>query len=473
MQGAAKVGILVCFFAVLFYGAYMVLGHSLLGAPTKTYFAEFADAGGITAGSQVQMAGVKVGTVELVELKGPSLAKMKLVVDEAVQIPNGSTASIPTSLIGLGDKAIFIVPPAKSVGGYLTAGSTIKGTRTGALDGILPNPEATVEELNKTLTATRKLLENQQLQTKLVALLDSSNKTAAEFGQLASRMDSMLAQGNPKIQKALSEATMTMVEVRRGTTMLTQILKDGRFQKEALAMLEKLNKSAEGANQIIADVHALTSDPEMRANLNKTTKNVATMTDSGVEMAKSGEKIAKDGEKLSANAIIMSEKAIEIETKASALLDDVKGALDNIKGFFQKTGGKVNVPKIETTADLRRQTDPNRFQTDLGVKIDFRDYDVHLGIFDAFESNRLTAQIAKPFSPKGEYRYGIYASKPGIGVDYRVAPSLYLRGDLFDINEPRFDLRARYEFGKGFYGWFGVDRVFDRNAPTIGIGIRN
>lgn len=473
MQGAAKVGILVCFFAVLFYGAYMVLGQSLFGAPRKTYFAEFADAGGITAGSQVQMAGVKVGTVELVELKGPSLATMKLVVDESVQIPNGSTATIPTSLIGLGDKAVFIVPPTKSVGGFLTAGATIKGTRAGALDGILPNPEATVEELNKTLAATRKLLENQQLQTKLVALLDSSNKTAAEFGQLASRMDSMLAQGNPKIQRALSEATMTMVEVRKGTSMLTQILKDGRFQKEALAMLEKLNKSAEGANQIIADVHALTSDPEMRANLNKTTKNVATMTDSGVEMAKSGEKIAKDGEKLSANAIIMSEKAIEIETKASALLDEVKGALDNIKGFFQKTGGKVNVPKIETTADLRRQTDPNRFQTDLGVKIDFRDYDVHLGIYDAFESNRLTAQLSKPFSSKGEYRYGIYASKPGIGVDYRVAPSLYLRGDLFDINEPRFDLRARYEFGKGFYGWFGVDRVFDKNAPTIGIGIRN
>lgn len=473
MQGAAKVGILVCFFAVLLYGAYMVLGHNLLGPPKATYYADFADAGGVTPGSQVQMAGVKIGTVDAVDLKSPSLARMKLIVDEKIQIPSGSTVTIPTSLIGLGDKAIVIVPPAVPVGGYLAKGDTLKGTKAGALDGILPNPEATVTELNKTLAATRKLLENQQLQTKLVALLDSSNKTAAEFGQLASRMDSMLAQGNPKIQKALSEASLTMVEVRKGTAMLTQVLKDGRFQKEALAMLEKLNKSAEGANQIIADVQSLTGDPEIKANLTKTTKNVATMSDSGVEMAKSGEKIAKDGEKLSANAVVMSEKVIEIETKASALLDEVKIAIDNIKGFFQKTGGKVNVPKLETTVDLYRQTRPNRFQTDLGVKIDFRDYDLHLGIWDAFESNRINAQLSKPFSPNGEYRYGIYASKPGIGVDYRVAPSLYLRGDLFDINEPRFDLRARYEFGKGFYGWLGVDRVFDKNAPTIGIGIRN
>ncbi len=472
MQGAAKVGILVVVFAVLFYGAYLVLGHDLFGEPKSTYYAEFADAGGITSGSQVQMAGVKIGTVKSVALESPILARLSLEIDQSVKIPAGSTASLPTSLIGLGDKAILIVPP-KSASGFLTAGSTIKGVKSGALDGLLPNPEKTVDELNKTLAATRKLLENQQLQTKLVALLDSSNKTATEFGQLASRMDMMLAQGNPKIQKTLSEATLTMVEVRKGTAMLGKILKDGRFQSEALALLEKLNKSAEGANKIIADVQALTGDPAMKASLAKTATNVATMTDSGVKMAQSGEKMAKDGEKISANAIVMSEKVIELETKASALLDDVKTALANITDFFKKSGGKVTVPKVETSIDMIRQTDPSRFRTDIGVKLDLKDFDIHVGLWDAFEANRITAQIAKPFSPNGEYRYGIYASKPGVGVDYRLAPGLYMRGDLFDINKPRFDLRARYEFGKGFYGWAGVDRVFKDNAPSIGIGIRN
>ncbi|MBC8064778.1 MAG: MCE family protein [Chlorobia bacterium] len=472
MQGAAKVGILVVIFAVLFYGAYMVLGQNLLGESKSTYYAEFADAGGMTSGSQVQIAGVKVGTVDSVDLKSPTLARLTLKIDKTVNIPSGSTALIPTSLIGLGDKAVLIVPPKQS-SGFLTAGSTLKGVRTGALDGILPNPEATVAELNRTLVATRKLLENQQLQTKLVTLLDSSNKTAAEFGKLAGRMDTILAQGNPKIQRALNEAALTMSEVRKGTTMLTQIIKDGRYQKEALAMLEKLNQAAEGANKIISDVQALTGDPDLKASLSKTTKNVATMTDSGVEIAKSSEKIAKDGEKISANAIVMSEKVIEIETKASALLDEVKVAIDNIKGFFQKTGGKVTVPKIEATLDLMRKGEPNRFQTDVGVKIDLKDYDIHVGLWDAFETNRITAQLARPFSPNGEYRYGIYASKPGVGVDYRVAPSLYLRGDLFDINRPRFDLRARYEFGKGFYGWIGMDSIFNKNAPMIGLGIRN
>ncbi|MBN9500272.1 MAG: hypothetical protein BGO01_03780 [Armatimonadetes bacterium 55-13] len=472
MQGAAKVGALVVVFVILLYGAFMILGNDLLGPKKVTYYAEFTDAGGVTAGSQVQMAGVKIGKVSEVSLIGPTTARLKLEVPQDVKIPAGSTATIPTALIGLGDKAVMIVPPAQPTG-YLMAGETLKGVKTGALDGILPNPEATVTELNKTLAATRKLLEDQQLKGKLVSLLDSSNKTAENFGKLAGRLDLMLAQSNPKIQTALSAATETMVEVRKGTAMLTEILKSGKFQNEALALLEKLNQSAEGANKIISDVQALTGDPEMKASLKKTADNVATMSDSGVKMAKSGEKIAKDGETISANAITMSDKAIEIETKASALLDEVQKAVDNIKGFFEKGGAKVNVPKVETTIDLTRNSYDNDFQTDINAKVNFNSWNLNVGLWDAFESNKINAQISKSFSSKGEYRYGIYASKPGLGVDYRVAPGLYLRGDLFDLNSPRFDLRARYEFGKGFYGWIGVDKVFDRNAPMIGFGIRN
>jgi len=472
MQGAAKVGALVIVFVVLLYGAYMVLGHDLLGPKQNTYYAQFADAGGVTSGSPVQMAGVKIGTVSAVDLMGPNTARLTLKVDEAVKIPAGSTATIPTALIGLGDKAVQVVPPEHS-SGPLSAGATLTGIKMGALDNILPNSKETVDELTKTLAATRKLLENQQLQNKLIALMDSSNKTAENFGKLASHLDLMLAQSNPKIQTALSAATETMVEVRKGTAMLTQLLSEGKFQKQAMAMLEKLNKAAEGANQIIADVHALTGDPKIKDSMTKTAENVQKMTDSGTRIATSAEKMAKDGEKISGNAVVMSDKAIEIETKASALLDEVQKAVDNIKGFFQKGGAKVNIPKVETNIDLLRETEPNEFRTDISAKVSFNKYNLHLGVWDAFESNRITAQIGKPFGKGSEYRYGVYASKPGVGVDYRIAPALSLRGDLFDINHPRFDLRARYEFGKGFYGWIGVESIFNKNAPMIGFGIRN
>jgi hypothetical protein len=44
------------------------------------------------------------------------------------------------------------------------------------------------------------------------------------------------------------------------------------------------------------------------------------------------------------------------------------------------------------------------------------------------------------------------------------------RVDLFGLNKTQLDMRARYNFGGGVHGWLGVDRVFDRNTPSIGIG---
>ena len=107
-----------------------------------------------------------------------------------------------------------------------------------------------------------------------------------------------------------------------------------------------------------------------------------------------------------------------------------------------------------------------------GISVPIKDSTLHLGLYDAFESDRLTAQLGRSVTSTFGYRYGVYASKPGLGVDFRLAPRLSLRGDAWDINDPRLDLRASYELGNGFLGWFGVDRVLKDNAITFGVGVR-
>jgi len=68
MQSATRVGFLVVVFVGLLVGAYAVLQRSFFAPKTKTYYAEFADAGGVTTGARVLMAGVEIGTVAGVEL---------------------------------------------------------------------------------------------------------------------------------------------------------------------------------------------------------------------------------------------------------------------------------------------------------------------------------------------------------------------------------------------------------------------
>ena len=472
MQGAAKVGLLVLVFVALLYGAYAILGRTLSRGAYNTYYADFADAGGASEGAKVLMAGVQVGSVSKVVLVSPRLARVTLEIQKEVSVPQGSQAVIPTALIGLGDNSIQITPPEKPAPGNLPPGSTLVGVRTGALDNILPNTKETVAEVNKTLAATRKLLEDTDLKKKVTMLLDTSNKTLEQFKVLAGHTDAVLAQSTPSIKNAMRDATLTMAEIRRGTVMLTKLIEEGKFQGKALALLDKLNKSASDADTLVRNINSYVADADMKQSIKATAANAATVSDSATRIAASGEKIAANGEKIAENGVVMSQKAIELETKASDLLEDVKKAVGNITGFFNKGTGKPSLPKLTVNMDLLRETRPNHWRTDIGAKVGIGDSNLHLGIFDAFESNKLVAQIGKPLGPNGEYRYGIYASKPGVGVDYRLAPRLFLRGDLFDINSPRFDLRARYEFGNGFVGWLGVEKILDKNAPTIGVGFR-
>ena len=122
--------------------------------------------------------------------------------------------------------------------------------------------------------------------------------------------------------------------------------------------------------------------------------------------------------------------------------------------------------------DLIHETEPGHWRTDVSVKLPLKDSTLHAGVFDAFEGNKLNLQLGKGFGGGSEYRYGIYASKPGVGVDFKLARRLTVKGDLYDINDMRLDLGARYEFKNGLLGWLGFNRVFEGNSFYAGLGFR-
>jgi hypothetical protein len=122
--------------------------------------------------------------------------------------------------------------------------------------------------------------------------------------------------------------------------------------------------------------------------------------------------------------------------------------------------------------DLFRESQPGYWRTDVTASVPIQDSTLYLGLYDALASNKLTVELGRNLTDRLGYRYGVYAGTASVGVDYLLAPRLSLRGDEWNINDPRFDLRASYEFGNGFLGWFGVDRVLKDNAFTFGVGVR-
>jgi phospholipid/cholesterol/gamma-HCH transport system substrate-binding protein len=461
MQGAGKVGGLVIVFVLLVIGAYQILGRQLFGSDTHVYYADFADAGGINEGAKVLMAGVNIGSVTKIALVNPRKARITLTLDKKYRLPVGSQAIVPPSLIGLGDTQLWISPPETTTG-YLPPESVIPGMRPGPLDAIMPNSKETLKELNATLTATRKLLENGQLQSNLNALMKSSSITAEKFGRLADQTNLLLSRNQGDIARAIHSAANAMHDVQQSTALFAKLMKEGKLQKDSEQLLESITHTAQKAQGLVVDLDRFVNDPSLRKPLSSTMSNISDMTASGAV-------IAKNTEQITANGAIVSKKAIDLADKAGQIEDEAREALKHVSGFFSKPTTKAT--PIKFSMDFIRSSKPDHWRTDLNGELNLFDNNLSLGLYDAFEGNRFSGQLIKNFSGAGRYRYGVYASKPGLGVDYQLTRKLGLRGDLFDLNDPQFNVRASYQLNDDFVGWLGMERIFGRNAPAIGFGV--
>jgi hypothetical protein len=238
-------------------------------------------------------------------------------------------------------------------------------------------------------------------------------------------------------------------------------------------------KISENANKLVVSMDKMVNDPALRGPLSRTASNVEQITDTGKAIAtntktisENGVEISKNVKEITAKAVPMMDQASTVLTKATEIETQLQGVLEKVGGFFTKRPGPGPLANLGLSMDLMHQDNPGYWRTDLGLTFPMGDGSIHAGIYDAFGSNKMTLQLGKQVSPALRYRYGIYAAKPGLGVDYVLAPKVTLRGDVWDINRLRADLRVGYDFGNGIVGWLGVDRLFDRSTATFGIGVR-
>lgn len=478
MASAWKVGLLVVVFLGLMVAAFAVLQESFFATPRLMYTAEFEDAGGLTSGSAVLYAGVKIGEVAEVALSERATALVTLAVDADKRIPLGTVAVLPGSFISIGDKQVLLKAPESSTG-FFEAGSDqdapIPGVLEGPLDSVFPDSEKTIEELNKTMVAFQELLGDEELKGGLTRMMQAGEDTlregqgtAKEFTRLAGNVNMTIERNAGKVDALMASVAQSMADLNAVSAKIREVATDGKLEAQANELLTTINSAAREGELLVKDLRAYTSDPELQSSLKSTMKNFESMSESGV-------KIASDAEVMSKNGIAITEETKTLLEKANKLADEVSRALEDLKGSVKgivEGGGAGLIPTFEVEADLMRESDPGRFRSDVNLSTQLGDQKLIFGLYDAFESNKLNLMFERPFSEQLDFRYGVYASKPGVGVSYAVAPKLWFRSDLFGLNDPQLDFRMRYDFSGGFHGWLGIERLFERNSPAIGFGIR-
>lgn len=480
MQNAARVGILVAVFVGLLYGAYAMLGRSLFQPAVKRYYADFEDANALVPGARIMISGVRVGNVSAVDLIEPRKARVTMLLDPKIVLPEGTVAITPSSLLGFGDTPIMLETPLAGGGAALAPDSVLVGKKAGPLDSISPDANKTVEELNAILAEVRTIVADKETKSDIKALIANSQATVASFGKLADRLDKVVASNQNQINQALTRGTAAIADVQRVTAAVAELIEGGQLQGDAKAILAQLKETSKEADQLVANMNTLVADP----SISQTTRNVADMTETGKQIAadvktmtETGKGIATDAKAVSENAITLSKNAITLTEKTEKVLDGAIELEEKLKGILDKVGAAIPGkglprPDITATMDLMRSQNLDRWRTDATLTYKTGGGRIDFGIYDAFEGNKITLQYGTKLDDRFSYRYGIFASKASAGVDYRFNSKLSLRNDFWDINNPRYDARLRYEFGNGLYGWAGVESIFRQNAPVFGIGIQ-
>ncbi len=137
INSAFRVGLLVVVAAVLLIGAYFFLGVTFSGPSENIYYAKLANAGGISEGVKVTLAGIQVGEIKSVKLKNPHEVLVSLGIDKSVSIPKGSKLVVHARLVGIGEPDVSIVAPTGQLP-PLSPGSFLLGEETAVYSSFLP-----------------------------------------------------------------------------------------------------------------------------------------------------------------------------------------------------------------------------------------------------------------------------------------------------------------------------------------------
>ena len=258
-------------------GAFVVLGLAALAALVvqfgrvgegfKTYYdisVQFPDASGLLKGSDVLLAGAKIGRVS----GGPRLVPggdgvmVPLRIFDYVKIPTGSKFTVGSSGL-LGDRFVNVAMPPGRPTSFLKPGAQLAGTRETGMDdltregGLLVGDlRSAVQNINGTVTRLNEQALSQTNMDNLKSSIDRLNQTTGS-----------LAESSKKIDGVIEKADATMASTKQAADDVQVVLADARKTIQVTTDVVRQATSGNGllptllTNQDLArDMQALVSN---------------------------------------------------------------------------------------------------------------------------------------------------------------------------------------------------------------------
>ncbi len=263
-----KVGIFL--FIGLLVVASMVVYFGRLGEGVKGYYqlrVEFPNASGLMRGSEVLLAGAKIGRVmsDPVILPDMEGVFVNLRIFDGVKIPSASEFSIGSSGL-LGDKFIqIILKPGAKESAPIAADSTIKGVvDSGGLGGMAESAEELIGDLKKAIANINSIAEkvdtgvlNAEGVASITETLKNLKTTSEGLAKSSAEVDKVVAEAHAAVgsgKEAMDAAKKAADELQKALADIRVIIRDVRQGRGALGMLLSNRETAENLRALVANL---------------------------------------------------------------------------------------------------------------------------------------------------------------------------------------------------------------------------
>jgi phospholipid/cholesterol/gamma-HCH transport system substrate-binding protein len=243
-----KVGIFV--FVGLAMLAALLVQFGRLGEGFKTYYpltVRFNNASGLLKGSDVLLAGARIGKVA----GGPRLVRegagvaVPLKIYDYVKVPEGTKFTVGSSGL-LGDRFVVVTPPPGQAKAYLPPNAYIDGTRETGIDDLTREGGALVSDLRGTVQK----LNQETLSSENMQNLKSSMEHLNEA-------TSALAESSKKLDGVIGQADSTMASAKKAADTLQDAIADTRKVLRSATQGKGLVATLLNDQQLANDLHAL------------------------------------------------------------------------------------------------------------------------------------------------------------------------------------------------------------------------
>jgi len=250
-----KVGAFV-FVGLAMLGA-LVVQFGRLGEGLKTYYpltVRFTDASGLLKGSDVLLAGAKIGKVS----GGPRMVRegqgvdVPLKIYDYIKIPERSKFTVGSSGL-LGDRFVNVVMLPGQPKAFLAPNTHISGARETGIDDLTREGGALVTDLRGTV---------QKIDT-TVSRLNQDTLSSANMENLKSSMEHLnqatgaLAQSSKKLDGVIEQADSTMASAKKAADNLQNAIGDARTALRSATQGKGLVATLLNDQQLANDLHAL------------------------------------------------------------------------------------------------------------------------------------------------------------------------------------------------------------------------